>query len=262
MALYDESHNQRPRNVFDQHKQRPFKQAINTQRERTAALTSLLDDVAMLDQYPAKRVPFSFSKRFAIPLTSARHVLTPAEGGAGTGFEALAPVADLQTEIEPENGGDVFVNREGPFYLTDIEAYGYVNLTFDSDPGFAGGPYTTAGAAADIFDSALRNNGGALSLNYFRSHPLYTDKPNMSFDVRLRDKQRGVYLHSGRLSAHEVKKEQEVVTRFDPNTTIEPRIRILEARMGNLLDTDQAFNAAQFRGWVYIILNGYKVLES
>lgn len=258
MALYDESHNIRPRSVFKAHQEKTFKNAVGVQRDRVAAATSLLDDVAFLDQYPANRVPYVFSKRYNIPLTSARHVPTSAEGGTGVGFEALAPVATLGTELLPVNG-NMLVNREGAFYLKSIRAYGYVSLTYDSDPGT--GPTTNPLPVAGLFDSAINNNGGAWALNYFYSHPVYANKPNISFDVRFYDKKRARFLNTSRLPAQEVLKDQTDQLRFDVNTEIEPRLRVLECRMGDLLDTTQAFNAAQFAGYLYLVFDGYKVLE-
>ncbi len=260
MALYDESHNERPRDVFKTHKEKIFKDALGVQRDRVAAVTSLLDDVAFLDQYPANRVPFKFSKRYDIPLTSARHVLTPAEGGAGVGFESLAPVATLGDELLPVNG-NMFVNREGAFYLTATEAYGFVSLSYDSDPGLAGGTFVNTTPVSGLFNNALRDNGGALMMNFFYGHPQYENKPNISFDMRFYDKKRGRFLNTGRLPAQEICKDKDVPLRFDVNTEVEPRLRILECRMGDLLDTDQAFDASQFRGYLYVVFSGYKVLE-
>jgi hypothetical protein len=107
----------------------------------------------------------------------------------------------------------------------------------------------------------MKQNGGALLLNYFYSHPRYEDKPNISFDVRFRDKKKGRFLNSGRLPAQEFKNMDKAnVLRFDENTEIEPQIRVLECRMGDLLDTDQAFNAASFKAYLYVTFTGYQVL--
>ena len=68
-------------------------------------------------------------------------------------------------------------------------------------------------------------------------------------------------MNTGHLPAQEITKEQDVALRFDVNTEIEPRLRVLECRPGSLLDTDDAFDAAQFRGYLYVVFSGYKVLE-
>ena len=44
--------------------------------------------------------------------------------------------------------------------------------------------------------------------------------------------------------------------RFDPNTELEPRIYINEVRMGNILDTDQAYNAAQVKVYLFVTFHG------
>ena len=84
MALYDESHNDRPRNVFFEHVTRPFKRAVDLVRNRVDDLRVAMDTPAFLDQYPANAVPYTFSKLYDFGLT------TPRQAPSGAGFERRA----------------------------------------------------------------------------------------------------------------------------------------------------------------------------
>lgn len=281
MALYDESTNERPRNVFLEHVARPFKRAVDIVRTRVDDLRSAMNQPAFLDQYPANAVPYYFSKLYSFDLTTTRRRLA---GDGGAGFEKLATLVEPARFILPRNG-NVFVNREGAFHLCGMNANGYLSFTWDANPGalpvsplpfdFTGVPVIFGGAqAGDIFDSVLDNNGGAAALDYFYSIPQggqqdFGDslrRPNISFDLELYDRSRQRMLHDERLppqlftAQNYANKHDSTPLRFDVNTEIEPRVRILEMRMANLLENDQAFNAAVVRGYLNLTFHGYKVL--
>jgi hypothetical protein len=259
VALYDESDNQRPRNAFAEHLTLPFKRAVNHVRERVADITRRMYQPAFFDQYPARAVPYVFSKRYEFGLTAARNF-------GAVGFEGRAQLVDLGSFITPVNN-NIFVNREGPFYWCGSNISGYMSLTYGADPGFGGNTFINPVPVSGFFNRAIEDNGGALQDNYFFGHVDYEDKAIISFDLELYDRKRGRRLHEERLPPQLLtaqgyaNKETPRSVRFDPNTEIEPRLRLLEVRPGALLDTDQAFDAGQFRAYLYLVFEGYKVLE-
>jgi len=262
---YDQSHNERPRDPLSVQLARPFFRAVDVVRNRIDDLTSLANKPTFLDQYPSNAKPWRFSKLYGpIPLTAARRY---PEADDGTGFEAFALVANESQFYAPRNGS-IYVNREGAWHWTGTNVTGYYSLTYDADPGFDPGVRTFINPVAmtDIYNPAIEQNGGALQENYFFGHPNYEIRANIVWDMRLYDRKRARYLHddalpSQMLSAQNfANKNLSSPTRFDVNTEIEPRIRIQEVRPGNLLDTDVAYDAAQFRAYLCIVFHGYKVL--
>jgi len=257
---YDQSHNRRPRNALQAHVARPFKRAVDLVRDRAEALTRRMHQPAFLDQYPANAVPHIYSLLYRFGLVSARR-------NGAVGFEGRAPVVDLGQELLPYRGS-FFINREGPFYWLQTNAVGYVSLTYDAVPGNGGVVFTdNAGPVGDIFDPVLTGNGGAETLNYFFANVNYNDKPNICWDLELFDNKRSRRLHEGHLPPQVItaqgyaNKRNASPIRLDPNTDIEARLRLLEVRPGDLLDTDQAFDAAQVAFYLNLCFIGYKVLE-
>lgn len=257
---YDQSTNIRPRNAIQAHVARPFKRAVDLVRDRVEALTRRMHIPAFLDQYPANAVPHVYSLTYRFDLVS------PRRNGA-VGFEGRAPVVDLGDFILPYRGS-FFVNREGPFYWLQSNAVGYVSLTYDAAPGNGGVVFTDqSGPVSDIFNPVLTSNGGAETLNYFFANVEYEDKPNICFDIELFDNKRSRRLHEEQLPPQVItaqgyaNKMNASPIRLDPNTEIEPRLRLLEVRPGSLLDTDQAFDAAQVQFYLNLSFLGYKVLE-
>lgn len=253
MALYDESHNERPRNVFEAHLARPFKKAVDIVRNRVNKLSVRMASQAFLDQYPARSVPYIYSK-----LYGPFGLLAPRRNGQ-TGLLGLGPVVDLGAFATPRNS-NIVVNREGPFYWCSTNATAYVTLT-------GGGlvvpaPVLPAGPAGDIFDPVFTNNGGGVSLNSF-------DGPFV-WDYVLYDRKRGRRLHDDHMPPQVItaqnyaNKENATPIRFDPNTEIEPRVRLLSVNpIGPAVDdSDAVYNDAVDRTAVFlnIMFIGYKVL--
>lgn len=263
MALYDESHNRRPRNAFVEHTLRPIKRFAGLVRNRTNDLRELMNnEPAFLDQYPSNAVPYIFSKLYDLELTAARRW----DDGANNGFLKLAPVANRGRFILPRKQ-NVFVNRDGSFFWCSTSISGFVSLTYNSDPSISGSEEFGGPTVGDIFDPVLSANGGAQALNYFFSSVDYQNKPNICFELELYDKKRQRRLHDGRIPSQLLSGQQYAnkllsePIRFDPNSEIEPRVYPTEVRMGDLLDTDTAYNAALFRGYLNITFIGYKVLD-
>ena len=161
-------------------------------------------------------------------------------------------------------------------------AYGFVNWGYTANPGF-NVPYTNPRGVGDILDRvgtnpALEENGGAMPMDYFGgtfsnlsgspiSGALQSNLPNISFEVELYDKIRGRRMHDQRLPvemfqggrmAHRSTPSPLV---FEKGSKIEPRIFINEIRMGSVLDTDQAFNAASVKAYVVIVFKGTQHIE-
>ena len=242
--------------MFEAHLARPFKRAVDWSRNRVNDLSVRMAAPAFLDQYPGRAVPYYFAMKYDLGLLATRR-------NGIVGFDGLAPVVDLGDFLVPEK--NMFVNREGAFHWTSSNITGYASLTYDANPGFA--TVINPRPVGDIFDRAIENNGGALVQNYFFSHVDYQTRAMTCFDVQIYDRKRSKRLHEGWLPMQTLcgqdfaNKRSARPARFDPNSEIEIRVRLLEERMGDLLDTTQAFDAAQFRGYLYIVIGGYKVLE-
>jgi hypothetical protein len=248
--------------ILERHLTRPFKQYVDTLRNKVSDLTDRLNSPAALDQYPGRRVPYAFSRLYGpIGLT------TPRRGDAG-GFEELAPLVQPSEFITPRNG-TIKVGQIGSFLWQETSVYAYLSWTYGADPGLPGNQATFA-AAGDIFDNVIPNNGGALAFNNFRfleaSPPGLLSAgvpPDVSFDLGLYEKTRGRFLHDRDRMPINVFAGQNFANRkvaqtirFDPNTELEPRIYINEVRMGNTLDTDQAYNAAQVKVYLFVTFHG------
>lgn len=129
--------------------------------------------------------------------------------------------------------------------------------------------------------SPTQSNGGAIRCNFFydtvsnvyTNTPGETDqndfRPCINFDVILFDKKRSRKLHDDVLSPHILcgqdfaNKYLGKPMRFDPNTTIEPRIRITKCKPGNILSDGYGANVSSvdFRAYLCLLFKGYKVLE-
>jgi hypothetical protein len=254
MARYDQSTNERPRSAFEAHLRRPFKRAVDIVRNRVNDLSVRMASQAFLDQYPARSVPYIFSKLYGpFDLLATRN-------NGEVGFDGNAPVVDLGAFITPRNQ-NIVVNREGSFYWCSTNVTGLVSLTYTSDPGTSPTPPIDTTPVSDIFNPVIPANGGAVSLLNF-----FGEGFRICWDLVLYDKKRGRQLHDGYLPPQVISgqgysnKQNASPIRFDTNTEIEPRVRLLEVRPGAALDTDQAYDAAQFNGYLAIMFNGYKVL--
>lgn len=260
--------------LFERHLTRPFSQRINQLRNRIADINERLDRPAMLDQYPGRAVPFAFTRLYGpLPLTTARRVTADLPGG--TGFQLSATLADPSDFYLPRNG-NVKVGRYGSFVWTNAAIFSYLSWTYSADPGLdvPPGPYATFPQVGDIFDSVIPNNGGALAFNNnvsipFERYITNLDPPNIlglgniSFDIGLYDKLRGRFLHDTDRMPAQFFSGQNVVNRplgqeirFDDNTELEVRLYLNEFRLGAALDTNQAFDAAQVRGYVMFTMLG------
>jgi len=160
--------------------------------------------------------------------------------------------------VFPEGVGDIF------------DPVSYSILTGPNPPG----PFTNS-----VYPN--QSNGGALRVNYFYDwfSNIFTNdqgltdpndfRPTLNFEVILFDKKRNRKLHDDVLSPHVLtaqdfaNKHLGKPMRFDPNTTIEPRVRILKCRPGNILSEARGpeFSSADFKGFLNLTFKGYKVLE-
>jgi hypothetical protein len=245
--------------LLERHLTRPFKLYVDTLRYKVSDLVDKLNAPAALDQYPGRRVPYVFSRLYGpIGPTTARR------GGDG-GFEQLAPLVQPAQFVTPRNG-NIKVGQIGSFVWTETNVYAYLSWTYSADPGLEppAGPFANFGAAGDIFDSVVDRNGGALAFNNFRAVEGNYSPPYVSFDIGLYEKTRGRFLHDRDRLPVQLFAGQNFANRrvaqpikFDPNTELEPRIYVNEVRMGNALDTNEAYNAAQVKVYVFVSFHGY-----
>lgn len=245
--------------ILERHLTRPFKMYVDTLRNKVSDLADRLNAPAALDQYPGRRVPYAFSRLYG-PIGPT----TPRRGDAG-GFEELAPLVQPAQFILPRNG-TIKVGQIGSFVWQETNVYAYLSWTYGADPGLVN-PVATFPSAGDIFDNVFPENGGALAFNNFRflepNPPFRLLAPDVSFDIGLYEKTRGRFLHDRDRMPINVFAGQNFANRkvaqpirFDPNTELEPRIYINEVRMGNTLDTDQAYNAAQVKVYLFVTFHG------
>ena len=256
-----------------------------------------MHDPVFLDQYPGHSVPFCFSKIYDLGFVQTRPdaSFNGSKTANGTWHNG-APVVDMSRWILPRNG-NILVNQEGPFYLTQVNMGGFFNLTPIDDAISPLGPPAFPEGVGDIFDPVsysnsplggtptvvpTQSNGGALRVNYFYDFfpnvysngagipPLNDVRPCINFDLILFDKKRSRQLHDDVLSPHLLSGQDfsnkflGKPMRFDPNTTIEPRVRILKCKPGSIFNagleaTD--LDIYDFRGFLTLTFKGYKVLE-
>ena len=246
--------------ILERHLTRPFKMYVDTLRNKVSDLADRLNSPAALDQYPGRRVPYAFSRIYG-PIGPT----TPRRGNLG-GFEEFAPLVQPSQFILPRNG-TIKVGQIGSFLWQETSVYAYLSWTYSADPNLPGNQATFT-AAGDIYDNVIPNNGGALAFNNFRfiegtSGGTFPLSPDVSFDLGLYEKTRGRFLHDRDRMPINVFAGQNFANRkvaqpirFDPNTELEPRIYINEVRMGNILDTNQAFNAAQVKVYLFVTFHG------
>lgn len=249
-----------PTDFSEQLQELPTRNYIKILRERAQDLTDRLPP-AYYDQYPGKKQPRIYSKRFGpIPLTTARRV-------GSTGFEGEAALASNSAFLTPI-GSNILTGRVGTFQMECHNAFAYFSWTYQTDPVFAfGGAPINPKAGSDIFDPVFEANGGAQALLNYSGLAFTDEQPNISFDLELHDVKRGVSLTDGKIPIEAFAgvtfgpKEMKVPLLFPVDTEIEPRIYINEFRMGNILDTDAFFDAASVVGWINLVFEGSEVAE-
>ena len=282
---------------IQEHLQRPYRRFVDLVRNRVNSINNKMHDPVFLDQYPGHSVPFCFSKIYDLGFVQTRPdaSFNGAKTNANT-WHSNAPVVDMSQWILPRNG-NILVNQEGPFYLDQVNMGGFFNLTPNTQGNPAGPPIFPEGVG-DIFDPVSysddvlggattvvpnQSNGGGLRVNYFYdffpnvysnapgSPPLNDVRPCINFDLILFDKKRSRQLHDDVLSPHLLSGQDfsnkflGKPMRFDPNTTIEPRVRILKCKPGSIFNDGVVVNTQydlyNFRGFLTLTFKGYKVLE-
>ena len=232
---------------------------IEVLRNRVNDLNKKLNTQPYLDQYPGKTQPFIFSKLYGpFGLETARRTTNP-------GHESLAPLVNPSAPLLPRNQ-NILTSRIGAFYWCSTHVTGYLSWTYTEDPGFDFTVPINTQIPSDIFNPVLEANGGAALFNNFASLNFAqtgTTVPIIGFELGLYDKKRGRYIGDGVLpsemfcSGNFGNRRLPQPIRFDVDTELEPRLHITEVRMGNYLDTDQSFNAAQVQCYLNICFKGY-----
>lgn len=252
--------------LLQRHLERPVRAFVRGLQEKARHVTDVIDDPALLDQYPGRRVPFHFTRIYRIDgtVTARRdtrdHIL---------GHELLAPVADPSKYILPREG-PIRVGRFGTWRFVQASHTVYTSLTYAAEPDAGLLPVRVIPQNGDIFDTVVETNGGGLWAGNRAFTPIEdaAERPNaqptFAFRLGLYDKLRGAYLHDGNnLPLHFCSgqlfgnREQASSVHFDANTEIEPRLFIDEIRWSNLLDTDEAYGAARPRAYFILTLLGF-----
>lgn len=264
-------------NLVEKHKQLSFKRFLDLIDAKLDDLNDFLLKPAPYDQSPGRTIPGTIPVWFGpLPLTTARRT-TVATNSAAAGHELLATLATPDKFFIPRNG-DINTGRESSFRAYSMSAYGFVNWGYTAQPGFnVPTSIVNVKGVGDILDAvgdnpAIGQNGGAMPLDFFGGtfSTISTPQPNLpniSFEIELYDKLRGRRLHDGRLPSemfgggrHGPRKTPSPLV-FPQGSKIEPRLYLTELRMGSILDTTAAFNAASVKGWVCLVFKGIESLE-
>lgn len=264
-------------NLLESHRKLPFSRFMDVIESKLDDLVDLLDRPTPYDQGPGRSVPACLTAWYGpLPLT------TPVREGVGApnlagqdGFCTLAAIAN-PSKFSVPNGGDLNPGRDSRFIIKSLNAFGFVNWGYKSNPGFSV-PYTNPNGVGDILDEVGNNpaigpNGGAMPLDFFggtfsTANTIQPNLPNISFEVELYDKLRGRRMHDQRLPSQlfcggrfaNRKTSSPLV--WPVGSKIEPRLFVTEIRMGSILDEAVAYNAASVKAWVCLVFKGEKVLE-
>ncbi len=252
--------------LLEKHRLLPFKRFADIISSKLDDLNDLLLKPTPWDQGPGRIIPYSIPVLFGpLPLTSA---------GRGFGaFEDDATLANPAKFYLPRNG-NILIDQSFSFRCKSMSAYGFVNWGYTVTPGFSV-PSTVivAGGVGDIFDSVLNENGGAMPLDYFGgtfstlSTP-YPDLPNISFEVELYDRIRGRRMHDKNLPAEMFQggrfghRKTASPLVFEKGSQIEPRLFVNEIRMGSILNTQTAYDAASVKAYVVLVFKGEQKIET
>ncbi len=263
-------------NLLDKHRQLPFKRFIDLIGSKLDDLNDFLLKPTPYDQGPGRIIPYSIPVWFGpLPLTTARRA-TLATNGDAEGHELLATLATPDKFSIPKNG-DVLIGREFSFHVNSLSAYGFINWGYTADPVDFDVPVINPNGVGDILDGvgddpSVGPNGGAMPMDYFGGtfSTISEDQPNLpniSFEVELYDKLRGRRLHDKRLPV-EMFQGGRIASRstaspiiFEKGSKIEPRLFVNEIRMGSVLDTNAAFDAASVKVWVCLVFKGLQNIE-
>lgn len=259
--------------LVEKHKQLSLKRFMDVIRSKIEDINDILQRSAPYDQGPGRVIPYAIPVWFGpLPLTTARRALT---ANAAAGFEVSATLADPAKYVVPLDG-PVVIDREMSFRVKSMAAYGFVNFGYTADPGFSV-PYTNPNGVGDILDPvgddpSLGPNGGAMPLDFFGGtfSTISTPQPNLpniSFDVEIYDRLRGRRLHDNKLPSNLFQggriahRPMMAPMTWEKGAKIEPRLFVNEIRMGSILDTTQAFDAASVKAWVCLVFKGEQYIE-
>ncbi len=240
-------------------------------RRKINQLNLKLDDAGFpppfMDQYPGKRVPFAYSKRYGpVPITVTRR-------NGSTGFEGLCTVATPDEYLLPLNGNiNVSVNTD--FWLCGVSVYVYYSLTYGTGSSYTVATFSSGG---DLFSPVpAPSNGGGIPLTQLADPRLSTDLADdlatgalqgCGLDLDLYDRNKAgkmtefpipTIMFSGQAAAN---KDIPVNSVWEGGSEIEPRIYV-RAMNGMPADaTDASINAAIFKAWPIVVFHGFTELR-
>ncbi len=262
--------------LVDKHRQLPFKRFMDLIGSKLDDLNDRLLKPTPFDQGPGRIIPYAIPAWFGpLSLTTSRRGTVASNPSPNNGHELLATLATPDKFSIPRNG-DIIIDREMSFHCNSLSAYGFVNWGYTATPGFDV-PFTNKAGVGDILDAvgpnpAIGPNGGAMPLDYFGGtfSTISTPQPNLpniAFEVELYDKLRGRRMHDAKLPVEMFQggriahRKTASVLKFETGGRIEPRLFVNEIRMGSILDTATAFNAASVKVWVCLVFKGTQHVE-
>jgi len=172
-------------------------------RNKVADIGRTLDNPVFFDQHPGKNVPYLFSKTYR--------------------FDPVAPsAADISGFLLPTNG-NVLTGRDGSFYWCETNAFLFIQSNRTPVPN------------AGLF-STDQAGGGAIGLQDMQGRfaPVTSSgfSPFVGWEVDLYDKKRGRSITNGFMPGQTFfagstgYRRWNQPVRWDPDTEIEPRVRI------------------------------------
>lgn len=228
--------------AFDRHLTRPFLQRMQLLRERVADGIDELGRNAQLDQYPARRVPQIYTRRFG-PITGPI-VARNDPSDEGNPQERNGTLATPGAFILPMNG-NIYIGRDGRFTWCRSAVHAHMSLTWKSDPGdLPTAVKAWATRQGDLFDDVVAGNGGGLLMDQFAYVPIALSDPSVAssrafctfaWRMGLYDKKRDRNLHDGESLPSSYfagglvdDKQTALRHRFDESTELEPRLYVDE----------------------------------
>lgn len=241
---------------------------IYSLRRKINQLNCRLDDAGFpppfMDQFPGKRAPFAYSKRYGPA------AITVARRNGSTGFEGLCTVATPDQYLLPLNA-NINVAPNTDFWLCGISVYANYSLTYESGSGLTVREFTNG---KDIFDP-VEQNGGAIALTTFEdprcSVAMEINETGvlqgLGLDLDLYDRNRGGKLteiptplvqFSGQAS---VNKEQGAMAVLEGGTEIEPRLYVRAVNALTAAASDAMLTEVIFKAWFSVVFHGYVEIQ-
>lgn len=198
-----------PLNIFKGLAELPVRRAIQLLRNKVSDISRNVESPAFFDQYPGKCLPYIYSKTYQFGEVDPEDSFT-----------------DTTSFLLPTNG-NILTGRDASFYWCETNAFLFVQSNV--------APQANAG----LFSTA-QNGGGAIGLNNTQGpeatvNQSLLDSTFACFEIDLYDKKRGRSITNGFIPGQTFfagstgYRRWRQATRWDPDSEIEPRVRITQA---------------------------------